>query len=166
MANTYQNSHIPAHIHMYVNTSWPHSFSLLFLAKNILVFTHTHTHTHTHIHTHTPLYIEIFMNITTFVFLLFVQLWYRKNCFAFFNILVFVNFSSSTFVSTNCIVYCGTGIRIYILEKYSFLHTDFSDSRPSLLKAEVANRVACHVFLIFQTKRMNAKKNLNKKTKY
>ena len=31
--------------------------------------------------------------------------------------------------------------------------THISDSCPSLLKAEVANRVACYVFVIFQTKR-------------
>ena len=39
----------------------------------------------------------------------------------FFNILVFVNYLSSTFVCTNYAVYCGTGTLIYILEKYPFL---------------------------------------------
>ena len=39
------------------------------------------------------------------------------------NIHVFVNFLSSTFICTNCVVYCGTGTQSYILEKYSFLHT-------------------------------------------
>ena len=31
--------------------------------------------------------------------------------------------------------------------------TGISDSRPSLLKAEVTDRVVCHVLVIFQTKK-------------
>ena len=38
--------------------------------------------------------------------------------------------------------------------------TDISDSHLSLLKAEVVDRPACHVFVIFQTKRMNMKKDV------
>ena len=43
----------------------------------------------------------------------------------FFNILVLVGFLSSTFICTNCVVYCGTGTRIYILEKHHS-NTDLS----------------------------------------
>ena len=111
MTYTFQNSHIPAQIHMYVSTSWLLSFSQLFLTESILVFTYTHE----------PLYIPNLWTLLPLYFCYLSSCDQVKNCL-FFNILVFVNFLSSTFVCTNCVVYFGTGTRSYILEKYSFLH--------------------------------------------
>ena len=49
-----------------------------------------------------------------------------------FNILVFVNFHSSTFVCINCVVYCRSGTLIYILEKYPFPHSCYHISYRNL----------------------------------
>ena len=71
---TYQNSHIPTHIHMYVSISWHLLFSLLFLTKKYFCFyTYTHTCTHTHTHTHTHIYTAKSMYITTLKYIILIH---------------------------------------------------------------------------------------------
>ena len=100
-----------AHIHMYVSTSWPLSFLLLSLTKNFLALTYKHT----------PLFITQIYEYY-YLFICYLSSCDKVKLFCFFLILVFVNFLSFMFVCTNCVVYCGTGSLIYILEKYLFLH--------------------------------------------
>ena len=72
--------------------------------------------THTSIHGNTPLYTaKIYEHY--YLCIRYLSNFDKVKLFVF-NILVFINFLSSTFICINCVVYCGTGTLIYILEKY------------------------------------------------